>query len=124
MQEEPIFQNKEIRNLFKTKNLIGENFQGENFRELAKLPALKKIFCNQSINKSVDVFFEGGMNLSKASAKSYIHRNTLIYRIGKIKKTIGLDLKKFEDCIIYMNAREIFKIINLCQNCETCKNCK
>lgn len=112
--EKLIFQSAEIRNLFKTENLIGKQFSAKKYFEIIKDENLKKIFCNESINESVDAFLNGGLNLSKASAKSYVHRNTLIYRIGKIKKTIGLDLKNFEDCVIYLNAREIFKLLNAC----------
>ena len=52
-----------------------------------------------------------GLNISEASVKSFVHRNTLIYRIEKIYKTIGLNLKKFEDCIIYINMKEIYNMV-------------
>ncbi len=112
--EELIFQSAEIRNLFKTENLIGKHFNAKKYCDIVKNHELKKIFCNDAINESVDAFLNGGLNLTKASLNSYVHRNTLIYRIGKIKKTIGLDLKSFEDCVLYINAREIFKMLNAC----------
>ncbi|MCI5797498.1 MAG: helix-turn-helix domain-containing protein [Firmicutes bacterium] len=112
--EKLIFQSAEIRNLFKTENLIGKRFNAKKYSEIIKNEDLKKIFCNDSINESVDAFISGGLNLTKASVNSYVHRNTLIYRIGKVKKTIGLDLKNFEDCVLYLNAREIFKLLKAC----------
>lgn len=114
--EKLIFQSTEIRNLFKTENLIGKHFNAKKYPEIITNSSLKKIFCNDAINESVDAFLNGGLNLTKASINSYVHRNTLIYRIGKIKKTIGLDLKNFEDCVIYLNAREIFRMYNACEH--------
>lgn len=120
-EEELIFQKKEIRDLFKVKKLIGQNFDSDDYRELLQIPILKKIFCNQEMTRSVDAFLNGNLNLAVSSHNAFIHRNTLIYRINKIKQTIGLDLKKFEDAALYVNAREIFKIIHQCQKCDSCK---
>lgn len=114
MQSELIFQSEEIRNLFSTENLIGENFNPKNFNEVINNETLKSVFCNAAINESVDAFLTGNLNLTSASTKSYVHRNTLIYRIGKIKKMIGLDLKVFEDCVLYLNARNVFYMLNAC----------
>ena len=60
---------------------------------------------------TVDAFIKGGLNLSHASASSYVHRNTLIYRIEKVNRVIGLDLRNFEDCLIFVNMREIYKMV-------------
>ena len=66
---------------------------------------------NEAINETVDAFIKGGLNLSHASASSYVHRNTLIYRIEKVNRVIGLDLRNFEDCLIFVNMREIYKMV-------------
>lgn len=114
MQSELIFQSEEIRKLFSTENLIGQNYNPKNFDDIIKNETLKSVFCNQSINESVDAFLAGNLNLATASTNSYVHRNTLLYRIGKIKKLIGLDLKVFEDCVLYVNARNVFYMLKAC----------
>ena len=112
--KELIFQSEKIRKLFATENLIGKNFNVKKFEDIVSNEILKNIFCNTAINESVDAFLDGNLNLTIASTKSYVHRNTLIYRIGKIKKLIGLDLKVFEDCVLYLNARSVFYMLNAC----------
>jgi carbohydrate diacid regulator len=60
---------------------------------------MKDIFADDSLFKTVNVFLENDMNLTEAAKKLHLHRNTLIYRLDKIKKSIGLDPRKFSDAI-------------------------
>jgi len=57
-------------------------------------------FDDETIN-TVNKFFENNLNVSEASRKLFIHRNTLVYRLDKLQKTTGLDLRKFEDAIVF-----------------------
>jgi carbohydrate diacid regulator len=52
------------------------------------------------MQKTVEKFFENSLNLSEAARNLYIHRNTLIYRLEKIQKITGLDLRNFEDAVL------------------------
>ncbi|MCL2080515.1 MAG: helix-turn-helix domain-containing protein [Oscillospiraceae bacterium] len=49
-------------------------------------------------------FFENNLNVSETSRKLFVHRNTLVYRIEKIKKLTGLDLREFDHAIIFKVA--------------------
>lgn len=60
---------------------------------------LGPIFNDKSLYKTVSVFLENDMNLTEAARKLHLHRNTLIYRLDKVKKDIGLDPRKFSDAI-------------------------
>lgn len=60
---------------------------------------LGPIFDDRSLLKTVDIFLENDMNLTEASKKLHLHRNTLIYRLDKIKKETGLDPRLFSDAI-------------------------
>ena len=51
--------------------------------------------------ETVRVFFQNDLNLTAASRQLFIHRNTLNYRLDKIKKETGLDLRSFEDAVIF-----------------------
>jgi len=59
----------------------------------------------QTINK----FFENSLNVSETSRQLYIHRNTLVYRLDKLQKTTGLDLRVFEDAITFKIALMVVK---------------
>jgi len=50
---------------------------------------------------TVDKFFENDLNVSETARKLYIHRNTLVYRLDKLQKMTGLDVRKFEDAIAF-----------------------
>lgn len=53
---------------------------------------------------TVNAFFENNLNISETARQMYLHRNTLGYRLDKIMKTTGLDVKKFEDAMTFKIA--------------------
>ncbi len=54
--------------------------------------------------ETINKFFENNLNVSETSRKLYVHRNTLVYRLEKIKKLTGLDLREFDDAIVFKVA--------------------
>ena len=50
---------------------------------------------------TINKFFENNLNVSETSRQLYIHRNTLVYRLDKLQKSTGLDLRVFEDAITF-----------------------
>lgn len=50
---------------------------------------------------TIHKFFDNSLNVSETSRQLYIHRNTLVYRLDKLQKMTGLDLRKFDDAIIF-----------------------
>lgn len=53
---------------------------------------------------TINKFFENSLNVSETSRQLYIHRNTLVYRLDKLQKGTGLDLRVFEDAITFKIA--------------------
>ena len=53
---------------------------------------------------TINKFFENNLNVSETSRKLYVHRNTLVYRLEKIKKITGLDLREFDHAIVFKVA--------------------
>ena len=53
---------------------------------------------------TINKFFENNLNVSETSRQLFIHRNTLVYRIEKIQKTTGLDLRTFDDALTFKIA--------------------
>ena len=60
-----------------------------------------KIIKDEEFLSTINAFFENDLNLSKTSTKAFMHRNTLVYRLNKIKKISGLDLRNFEDATTF-----------------------
>lgn len=58
---------------------------------------------------TINKFFENSLNVSETSRQLYIHRNTLVYRLDKLQKTTGLDLRIFEDAITFKIALMVAK---------------
>ena len=80
---------------------------------------LKEVFKRGSIDSldhetlfTIQRFFENNLNVSETSRKLFVHRNTLVYRLEKIKKITGLDLRQFEDAIIFKVALMVKKYLN------------
>ena len=61
---------------------------------------------------TVHKFFENNLNVSETSRQLYIHRNTLVYRLDKIQKMTGMDLRKFEDAITFKITLMVSKYLN------------
>ena len=60
---------------------------------------------------TVQSFFENNLNVSEASRKLFVHRNTLVYRLEKIRKLTGLDLREFEHAVTFKVALMVKKYL-------------
>ena len=63
-------------------------------------------------------FFENSLNVSETSRQLFIHRNTLVYRLDKLQKTTGLDLRVFEDAITFKIALMVVKYMKYMESFE------
>ena len=61
---------------------------------------------------TINKFFENNLNVSEASRKLFVHRNTLVYRLEKIKKLTGLDLREFDHAIVFKVALMVKQYLN------------
>lgn len=64
---------------------------------------------NNEMELTIEEMFKNNINLTDTSARLYIHRNTLLYRIEKIYKLTGFDLRKFEDSMLFKLAWLMYK---------------
>jgi len=67
---------------------------------------------------TINKFFENSLNVSETSRQLYIHRNTLVYRLDKLQKSTGLDLRVFEDAITFKIALMVVKYMKYMENTE------
>ena len=68
-----------------------------------------RIFEHGDLMAAVNCFFENGMNISETARKLYMHRNTLIYRLNKIQKTTGMDLRNFEMAVTFRILHALYE---------------
>ena len=61
---------------------------------------------------TVNKFFENNLNVSETSRQLYIHRNTLVYRLDKLQKQTGLDLRNFDDAIVFKITLMVSKYLD------------
>ena len=109
---------------YSDKNVVAYNNLGIG-RLIYQLPMslcrmfIKEIFDGKSPEDlddetltTINKFFENNLNVSETSRQLYIHRNTLVYRLDKLQKSTGLDLRVFEDAITFKIALMVVKYMN------------
>ena len=115
---------------FQEKNVIAYNTLGIG-RLIYQLPIplckmfIREIFEGKSPDDfdeetltTINKFFENSLNVSETSRQLYIHRNTLVYRLDKIQKSTGLDLRVFEDAITFKIALMVVKYMKYMETLE------
>lgn len=86
-------------------------------RLIAELPAdlcnafLYEVFgtrlpddLDEETQNTIQKFYENNLNISETARQLYLHRNTLVYRLERLEKTLGLDIRKFEDAMTFKLA--------------------
>ena len=86
---------------------------------------IKEIFSQKSPDDfdeetltTINKFFENNLNVSETSRQLFIHRNTLVYRLDKLQKSTGLDLRVFEDAITFKIALMVVKYMKYMETLE------
>ena len=106
------------------KNVFGYNQLGIG-RLIYQLPVsicemfIDEIFKEETLDSideetliTIRTFFENNLNLSETSRQLYVHRNTLVYRLEKIQKSTGLDIRVFDDALTFKIALMVVKYMN------------
>ena len=65
---------------------------------------VRSILTDAELVRTAKTFFECNLNISEASKAGYMHRNTLVYRLERIEKAIGLDIRTFDDAMTFRIA--------------------
>ena len=86
---------------------------------------IKEIFGGKSPDEfdeetltTIYKFFENSLNVSETSRQLFIHRNTLVYRLDKLQKSTGLDLRVFEDAITFKIALMVVKYMKYMESAD------
>lgn len=115
---------------YSDENVIGYNSLGIG-RLIYQLPIplckmfIREIFEGRSPDEfddetlsTINKFFENNLNVSETSRQLYIHRNTLVYRLDKLQKSTGLDLRVFDDAITFKIALMVVQYMKYMESQE------
>lgn len=95
------------RLIYQLPTTLCEMFINEIFYDPTSIEVLDRDILN-----TVQCFFDNSLNVSETSRKMFVHRNTLVYRLDKIKKLTGLDLRQFDDAITFKVALMVKSYLN------------
>lgn len=80
----------------------------QHFHSLLFNRRTNKLF-NEEMLQTIDMFFRKDLNLSDTARQLFIHRNTLVYRLDKVQRLTGLDLRHFDDAVTFKILNELGK---------------
>jgi len=104
---------EKILKMFSPENLINcfseANF--ESYKKVIDHANIQMILHDEELMSTIESFFNNSLNTSITSKKTFMHRNTLNYRLDKVKKLTGLNLKLFEHAVVFKNLIIINDII-------------
>ncbi len=116
---------------YSNKNVVGYGKLGIG-RIIYQLPIplcqmfIKEIFgeitpddFDDEMLSTINKFFENSLNVSETSRQLYIHRNTLVYRLDKLQKMTGLDIRVFDDAITLKIALMVVKYMKYMESKDT-----
>ena len=73
----------------------------------------KQVFGDEDMLSTAEEFLDSSLNVSETSRKLFMHRNTLMYRLDKIEKLTGLNIKNFPDAVTFRLITILIKLMNI-----------
>lgn len=91
---------------------VFSKYSGDEKVEILKkhlTPQMIKVFENKDLIETIDAFMENNLNISETSRNMFMHRNTLLYRINKIRRVANLNLRNFEEAVAFRLLEVLYK---------------
>ena len=70
-----------------------------------------EVFEDEDMLSTAEEFLENSLNISETSRNLYMHRNTLMYRLDKIERITGLNIRKFSDAVTFRIITVLYKLL-------------
>ncbi len=83
----------------------------EEFLNVLSEPETKNVFADAEMLETATEFLKSNLNVSEASRNLFMHRNTLMYRLDKIERATGLDIRKFRDAMTFRLITILYKLL-------------
>ena len=71
-----------------------------------------EVFEDKDMMETAERFLENSLNISETSRDLFMHRNTLMYRLDKIERITGLNIRKFSDAVTFRVITILYKLLN------------
>lgn len=78
-----------------------------------RVASATEIFSDPDLASTAEEFLENDLNISETSRSLFLHRNTLMYRLDKIRRMTGLDLKNFSDAVTFRVISILYRLLKL-----------
>ena len=91
-----------------------EDVPAERLKEYVEqfhIEGAKEIFSDEEMTTTAEEFLENSLNLSETSRNLFMHRNTLMYRLDKIERLTGLNIRQFSDAVTFRVISILFKLL-------------
>lgn len=86
-------------------------FKLNEYLEILMDASAREIFTDEEMVNTAEEFLENSLNVSETSRNLYLHRNTLMYRLDKIEKKTGLNIRKFSDAVTFRLITMLAKLV-------------
>ena len=73
--------------------------------------SFKEVFDDEEMLATAEAFLQSSLNVSETSRQLYMHRNTLLYRLDKIEKATGLNIRLFSDAVSFRVLTVLYKLL-------------
>ncbi len=83
----------------------------KEYMEQFRVSGAKEIFSDEEIIGTAEEFLENSLNISETSRNLFMHRNTLMYRLDKIERLTGLNIRKFSDAVTFRIVTILYKLL-------------
>lgn len=97
--------------LIKMLEEIPESKLAQYFTEITDEHCME-VFEDEEMLSTAECFLQSSLNVSETSRTLYMHRNTLLYRLDKIEKATGLNIRQFSDAVSFRVLTVLYKLLN------------
>lgn len=83
----------------------------QEYLEQFRAESAEEIFEDEEMVETAEAFLESSLNVSETSRNLFMHRNTLMYRLDKIERVTGLNIRKFSDAVTFRILSVLYKLM-------------
>ena len=84
----------------------------KEYMEQFYVESADEVFEDKDMMETAERFLENSLNISETSRDLFMHRNTLMYRLDKIERITGLNIRKFSDAVTFRVITILYKLLN------------